>query len=366
MNWTAAELLLTLYLTAGDAVGSSQWLSLTDVFHLAPSSPLTTGTANQSVLEEGDECVPETPEKNMEHVERAEAQSTTSATIVSSRCLDTQMLEGVRARRGSRKKTVAKVKTLSPHVSSASLRTCAQAPHALVSPNDSLSHAHGTEVGNSEIPRTQNGKVQTEIARNVHPASPLDPTSDDKSTLRETMVREEETAENPGEVLNGGFEGERDGQKEGEEKEVGEDEVVDYKEVLRTWQTTSSHNVMNFKKRLLERFPHLSPSLRISSGLNVLVDGSGLLKYKVFVSDATGLPEIELLNQEEWTRAARLLQARPRLRKLGVHYSQVERLYVLCPHLYACVHASFKDACILYLPSLPRSNVECTRSAACS
>jgi hypothetical protein len=207
--------------------------------------------------------------------------------------------------------------------------------------------------------------VQTEIARNVYPASPFDPISDDKSTLRETMVSEEETAENPEEeVLMGGFEGERDGQKE--EKEVGEDEVVDYKEVLRTWQTTSSHNVMKFKKRLLERFPHLSPSLRISSGLNVLVDGSGLLKYKVFVSDATGLPEIEVLNQEEWTRAARLLQARPRLRKLGVHYSQVERLYVLCPRLYACVHASFKDACILYLPSVPRSNVECTRSAACS
>ena len=106
------------------------------------------------------------------------------------------------------------------------------------------------------------------------------------------------------------------------------EEEMDYAEVLRTWRTASWDKVCKFKKVLGTRFPlavagpssswsststagaraAASPhneSFSIASGINVLVDGSGLMRYRVGICPHTGLPDLRLLTQQEWTAAAR-------------------------------------------------------------
>lgn len=108
----------------------------------------------------------------------------------------------------------------------------------------------------------------------------------------------------------------------------GVEEEMDYAEVLRTWQTASWDKVCKFKRVLGTRFPLAlagpssswsststagaaaapSPhdeSFTIASGINVLVDGSGLMRYRVGICPHTGLPDLRLLTRQEWTAAAR-------------------------------------------------------------
>ena len=98
--------------------------------------------------------------------------------------------------------------------------------------------------------------------------------------------------------------------------------------------------------------------MKIMSRLNVLVEGSGVLRYRVFVDPGTGLPEIELLTAEEWTSAVRMLQVRSDAGGSGVCVCMCVCVYVcmcvcVCVCVCMCVYIFFSvcfSACRAFLP----------------
>ena len=266
----------------GEMVGETKWLPLSDIFRLCDRPTLPLGLRGQAVappaeVESGG--ARDNPEEDETvhggQIEGAEGKNPeTEAMIGGSACAGEKSGEDVQGLKQRRQKQCANVKTVS---------TVSSFPFA----NGS---AGGARVHKEAMPE---GRAPVVVLPECDA-----PCSSSQNSL----------------VLHGTDAGMAKTRGEGG---VGVHEM-DYSEVLRTWQTAAPEMVSKFKETLLQRFPFLPPEVQIASGVNLLLDGSGVLQYMVYVGADSGLPEIKFLTPEQWTSGARLLQARGRFRRAAM------------------------------------------------
>lgn len=96
------------------------------------------------------------------------------------------------------------------------------------------------------------------------------------------------------------------GAQEGDSSTAVEAGALSLRQVLQTWATAPTEEVARLKKRLRELHPTLPSEFRILGPRpHVIIDGSGVMKYKVVVHPTTDEPSIEPMSHVEWMSVAR-------------------------------------------------------------